>query len=93
MASAHSGVEQSKGEGAEGGVLSNVLPIIHGEAGVRGRGGGARHYAWWPRRQFNEHVASSDVGKVGAKLGQLRADLNLGPKSKVVAHLMIYKTH
>ena len=26
-------------------------------------------------------------------LGQLRADLDLGTKSKVAAHLMIYKTH
>ena len=26
-------------------------------------------------------------------LGQIRADLDIGPKSKVVAHLRIYKTH
>jgi len=34
---------------------------------------------------------------VGARwepiLGRLRADLDLGPKSKVETHLMIYKTH
>ena len=33
------------------------------------------------------------VGKVGAELGRQRADSNHGPKSKVEAHLMIYKTH
>ena len=40
-----------------------------------------------------EHVACGEVGKVGVELGQLQADLDLGPKSKVVAHLMMYKTH
>ena len=40
-----------------------------------------------------EHMACGEVGKVGAELGQLQADLDLGPKSKVVGHLMIYKTH
>ena len=40
-----------------------------------------------------EHVACGEVGKVGAELGRLRADLDIGPKSKVEAHLMIYKTH
>ena len=49
--------------------------------------------AWWPCAHFNEQVAGDGVGKVGAELGQLRADLDLGPKSKVAAHLMIYKTH
>ena len=49
--------------------------------------------AWWPHADFNKQVADDDVGKVGAELGQLWADLDLGPKSKVVAHLMIYKTH
>ena len=38
-------------------------------------------------------VAYGEVGKVGAELGRLRADLDIGPKSKVEAHLMIYKTH
>ena len=36
-----------------------------------------------PLGHFTEHVAGSDVGKVGAKLGQLWADLDLGPKTKV----------
>ena len=49
--------------------------------------------AWWPRAHFIEQVAGDDMGKVGAKLGRLRVDLDLGPKIKVAAHLMIYKTH
>ena len=40
-----------------------------------------------------EHVACGEVGKVGAELGWLLVNLGLGPKSKVAAHLMIYKTH
>ena len=40
-----------------------------------------------------KHVACGEVGKVGDELGWLRANLDLGPKSKVEAHLMIYKTH
>ena len=32
-----------------------------------------------PLGHFTEYVAGSDVGKVGTVLGQLRADLDLGP--------------
>ena len=46
-----------------------------------------------PLEHLPEHVAGNGVGKVGAELGWLRANLDLGPKSKVVAHLMIYKSH
>ena len=52
--------------------------------------GGARTRAWTMRRHFSEHVACSEVGKVGAKLGWLRADLDLGPKSKVEAYELLY---
>ena len=54
---------------------------------------GVCSYTWMTRRHFSEHVACNEVGKVGAELGRLQADLDLGPKSKVEAHLMIYKTH
>ena len=40
-----------------------------------------------------EHVACGEVGNVGAKLGQLRADLDLGPKSKVATQEQLYKFH
>ena len=56
--------------------------------------------AWRPRPQyaspfgqFLEHVASVGVGKVGAKLGQIWADLNLGPKTKFVHLDMLYIFH
>ena len=44
-------------------------------------------------RQFIEHVAGDSAGAVGAELGQLLADLDLGPKSKVAAHEQLYKFH
>ena len=46
-----------------------------------------------PLRQFPEQVVVSDVGKVGTVFIWLFAELDLGPKTKVAAHLMIYKTH
>ena len=53
--------------------------------------------AWRPRPQhaspfgqFPEHVASVGVGKVGAKLGQIWADLDLGLKTKFVHLDMLY---
>ena len=55
--------------------------------------GGARTRAWTTRRHFSEHVACSEVGKVGAKLGWLWADLDLDPKSKVATQEQIYKFH
>ena len=51
---------------------------------------GACSGAWRPRRQNVEHVASVGVGKVGAKLGQIWADLDLGPKTKFVHLNMLY---
>ena len=38
-------------------------------------------------------MAGDGAGAVGAELGRLRADLDLGPKSKVVAHEQLYKFH
>jgi len=40
-----------------------------------------------------EHVACGEVGKVGAELGRLQADLDVGPKRKVAAHEQLYKFH
>jgi hypothetical protein len=37
-----------------------------------------------------EHVVCNSVGKVGADLGQIRADLDYGLKSKVAAHMKLY---
>ena len=38
-------------------------------------------------------MASVGVGKVGAKLGQIWADLDLGPKTKFVHLVMLYISH
>ena len=53
--------------------------------------------AWRPRPQhvspfgqFPEHVAGVGVGKVGTKLGQIWADLDLKPKTKFVHLDMLY---
>jgi hypothetical protein len=46
-----------------------------------------------PLGHFDEHVAGNSVGKVGAELGQLRADLDLGLKSKVEARELLYTFH
>ena len=61
--------------------------------GTHGSGGGA----WRPRSQhassfghFPEHVAGVGVGKVGARLGQIWADLDLGPKTKFEARELLY---
>ena len=56
--------------------------------------------AWRPRPQhmssfgqFPEHVASVGVGKVGAELGQIWTDLDLGPKTKFVHLGLLYIFH
>ena len=49
--------------------------------------------AWRPRRQTVEHVASVGVGKVGAELGQIWTDLDLGPKVKFVHLGLLYIFH
>ena len=43
-----------------------------------------------PFGQFPEHVAGVGVGKVGAGLGQIWADLDLGPKTKFEARELLY---
>ena len=91
------GARESEAGGAK---ASWPLPIGIGTAGACGNNGGGvlRHGRHVPDTRhpfglFIEYAAGSDMGKVGAELGRLRADLDLGPKSKVAAHLMIYKTH
>ena len=51
---------------------------------------GACSGAWRPRRQNVEHVVSVGVGKVGVELGQIWADLDLGPKTKFEAREVLY---
>ena len=46
-----------------------------------------------PLGHFTEYVVGSDVGKVGAVFGPATGRFGPRPKNKVVAHLMIYKTH
>ena len=46
-----------------------------------------------PLRHSTEQLAGIGVGKVGAKLGQIWADLNLGPKTKFVHLDMLYIFH
>ena len=43
-----------------------------------------------PFGQFPEHVAGVGVGKVGMELGQIWADLDLGPKTKFEAREVLY---
>ena len=56
-------------------------------------GGGCTALGMAAMRHCVEHVACGEVVMVGAELGQLRADLDLGTKSKVVAHEKLYKFH
>ena len=91
------GGASERGRGAQ---ASRPLPIGIGREEAHGNTGwGAlrhgRHVpdTHRPLGHFTEYVVGSDVGKVGAVFGQIRADLDHGPKSKVVAHLMIYKTN
>jgi hypothetical protein len=57
---------------------------------TRGEEDDARRCAWWTRRPFHEHVSGVGVGKVGAKLGRIWAELANEPKSKVAAHTKLY---
>ena len=43
-----------------------------------------------PFGQILEHVAGVGVGRVGAELGQIGADLDLGPKTKFEARELLY---
>ena len=51
---------------------------------------GARSCSWTTRRPFTEHVACSEVGKVGAELGQIWAEPDIGPKPKFDLHGLLY---
>jgi hypothetical protein len=53
-------------------------------------GAGSRMVATSPMGQFSEHLVCSEVAKVDVNLGQLRADLDPGPKTKFAAHMMLY---
>ena len=55
-------------------------------------GGGATG-AWRTHRHFLGQVASDGQGKVGADFGLAMGCFGPWAKSKVEAHLMIYKTH
>ena len=54
---------------------------------------GTRSRAWMTRRPFTEHVACSEVGKVGAKLGQIWDESDIGPKTKFDLHGLLYNFH
>ena len=54
---------------------------------------GACSRSWTKRRPFTEHVACSEVGKVGAELGWIRADSDTGPKMKFDLHGLLYNFH
>jgi len=61
-------------------------------ATARGNGG-ARSAAWVTHRPFAEHLACSEVGKVGAELGQIWAESDIGPKTKFDLHGLLYNFH
>ena len=52
--------------------------------------GGHVHGHASPFGQILEHVAGVGVGRVGAELGQIWADLDLGPKTKFEAREVLY---
>jgi hypothetical protein len=74
------------GRGREqgGGGSNGELKLVHGRH-VQD----TRH----PSRHFVGHVASNEVVSVERDLGQIWANLDLGPKSKVVAHEKLYDFH
>ena len=61
-----------------------------GARGSRASNGGARTAAWRPRWCSVEQVAGVGVGEVDAGLGQIWADLDLGPKTKFEARELLY---
>ena len=54
---------------------------------------GARSHTWTMHRSFTKHVACSEVGKVGAELGQIWAESDIGPKTKFDLHGLLYNLH
>ena len=73
--------------------MSSATPHQHREVGACGSNGGACSRAWRTRRQFVEHVEGDGACAVGTNLVQVQPDLDLEPKSKVVAHEQLYKFH
>ena len=61
-----------------------------GACGSRASNGGARTAAWRPRWRSVEQVVGAGVGEVDAGLGQIWADLDLGPKTKFEARELVY---
>jgi len=97
-----------RGAGRNGGGLENergwwlrssagghgVCALTHGTEGEGERGGSGESEGETETEHGRIQIeVGDDLGKVGAEMGRLRADLDLEPKSKVEAHLMIYKTY
>jgi len=61
-----------------------------GARGSRASNGGARTAAWRPCWRSIEQVAGAGVGEVDVGLGQIWADLDLGPKTKFEARELLY---
>jgi hypothetical protein len=97
---------QTEGEGRRGSEgmreWKGGLPIATRRGRCREQGGGGsngelellhgRHVqnTRHPLKHFVGHLAGSKVGKVGAVLGQLRAESGHGPKMKFAAHMKTY---
>ena len=89
---------QREGAGVEGEPLARVME----EQGTRRRAAlrwdACRPWrsalgAWGPRRQTVEHVACMSVGIVERALGQIWAELDIGPKMKFVHLGLLYIFH
>ena len=86
------------GEGDGEGVLVPLLigswaqgTAVEADHAARKLGhGGHIHGHASPFGQILEHVAGVGVGRVGAELGQIWADLDLGPKTKFEARELLY---
>ena len=98
LACARRGRAPGRAKASEGGVETHGRSVLE-QQGTRWhvarrldvrRPWGACFGAWRPHRQNVEHVARVGVGKVGAELGQIWADLDLGPKTKFEARELLY---
>jgi len=86
------------GEGDGEGVLVPLLigswaqgTAVEADHAARKLGhGGHVHGHASPFGQILEHVVGVGVGRVGAELGQIGADLDLGPKIKFEARKLLY---
>lgn len=73
-----------RGEGSGAALLNRQQGWQEGGAHVTH--GGDANTAWSPRPR---HTASDEVVKVGASLGRIWADLDLGPKTRIDLYLML----